>query len=428
MAVNFKFKRENKMIRKISKNPYAHNMLNKIGYSGITFIANALLTRYLGVEFKGEYTWLLNTANLISIIAGLGVYQSIPFFYRQKTDETDIVSEYVNIFILQFIIYCIITGALSCILSMDYTIILIVANLDMLNQQLSMLLLVINIYSRNRIFIIGAIFNFVICAFVLMCCESNLMIAVATVILSKLFYIIGYLFLLRVKINPFTVRLSNMFKKIRFGYLPMLTYLLTTLNYKVDILMLRDASNVSSIQLSLYSVGVSIAELAWFIPDIFKEVLFSKTARENSYEDIAAVIRISNAVMIGVIAGILLLGRFLIGIFYGTDFLEAYKVTVILFLGIPSMSWFKIIYTLLNAQGRRKISFTVLLISSVLNIAINIITIPYWGIYGAAAASVGSYLICGIVFLILFSKIAELPWSSFLILKKKDFSIFRPEK
>ena len=413
---------------KIGKNPYAHNMLNKIVYSGITFIANALLTRYLGVEFKGEYTWLLNAANLISIIAGLGVYQSIPFFYRQKQKDSNIVKEYVNIFILQFLVYCIITAFLFFILPQEYTIILIIANLDMLNQQLSMLLLIVDIYSRNRVFIIGAVFNFVISAFVLLVCKPSLMIAVITVILSKSFYILGYLLLLKVKINPFEVKLRDMFQKIRFGYLPMLTFLLTTLNYKVDVLMLGQASNISAIELSLYSVGVSIAELAWFIPDIFKEVLFSKTARENNYEDIAAVIRISNAVMLGVIAGILLFGRILIRIFYGADFTDAYMVTVILFLGIPAMSWFKIIYTLLNAQGRRAVSFTVLLISSVLNIIINILTIPHWGIYGAAVASVGSYLICGIVFLILFSKIAKLPWTSFLLLKKKDFDIFRLEK
>jgi O-antigen/teichoic acid export membrane protein len=216
------------------------------------------------------------------------------------------------------------------------------------------------------------------------------------------------------------VEAKHFLKVVRFGYLPMLSFLLITLNYKVDVLMLEGASSITNVQLSYYTTGVSIAELAWFIPDVFKEVLFNKTAKKNNYKEISSILRVSNAVLIVIILAVIVLGRFMIRLFYGQVFAPAYEVTILLFLGIPAMSWFKIIYTLFNAQGRRKTSFSVLLASTLINILVNYFAIPHFGIYGAALASVLSYSVCGIVFIFLYGKISgEKVWSLF-ILRKGD--------
>lgn len=404
------------------KRAYINTLINKVAYAVVTFVANALVTRALGVELKGEYTWILTVASIIAIIGGLGVYQSIPFFNREEGDVYDIAQKYVNIFVLMSLIY-IAAGGFVFFLSNENSkvaCISLLAVVDMLSQQLNMLMLINNIFVRNKIFIAGSYINLIlsgICYFVF---QNDLYIAVAIVVVIKLFYIVAYLVSIERVPRPFQVEGKHFLKVVRFGYLPMLSFLLITLNYKVDVLMLEGASSITNVQLSYYTTGVSIAELAWFIPDVFKEVLFNKTAKKNNYKEISSILRVSNAVLIVIILAVIVLGRFMIRLFYGQAFAPAYEVTILLFLGIPAMSWFKIIYTLFNAQGRRKTSFSVLLASTLINILVNYFAIPHFGIYGAALASVLSYSVCGIVFIFLYGKISgEKVWSLF-ILRKGD--------
>lgn len=404
------------------KRAYINTLINKVAYAVVTFVANALVTRALGVELKGEYTWILTVASIIAIVGGLGVYQSIPFFNREEGDAYDIAQKYVNIFVLMSLIY-IAAGGFVFFLSNENSkvaCISLLAVVDMLSQQLNMLMLINNIFVRNKIFIAGSYINLIlsgICYFVF---QNDLYIAVAIVVVIKLFYIVAYLVSIERVPRPFQVEAKHFFKVVRFGYLPMLSFLLITLNYKVDVLMLEGASSITNVQLSYYTTGVSIAELAWFIPDVFKEVLFNKTAKKNNYKEISSILRVSNAVLIVIILAVIVLGRFMIRLFYGQAFAPAYGVTILLFLGIPAMSWFKIIYTLFNAQGRRKTSFSVLLASTLINILVNYFAIPHFGIYGAALASVLSYSVCGIVFIFLYGKISgEKVWSLF-ILRKGD--------
>lgn len=404
------------------KRAYINTLINKVAYAVVTFVANALVTRALGVELKGEYTWILTVASIIAIIGGLGVYQSIPFFNREEGDVYDIAQKYVNIFVLMSLIY-IAAGGFVFFLSNENSkvaCISLLAVVDMLSQQLNMLMLINNIFVRNKIFIAGSYINLIlsgICYFVF---QNDLYIAVSIVVVIKLFYIVAYLVSIERVPRPFQVEGKHFLKVVRFGYLPMLSFLLITLNYKVDVLMLEGASSITNVQLSYYTTGVSIAELAWFIPDVFKEVLFNKTAKKNNYKEISSILRVSNAVLVVIILAVVVLGRFMIRLFYGQAFAPAYEVTILLFLGIPAMSWFKIIYTLFNAQGRRKTSFSVLLASTLINILVNYFAIPHFGIYGAALASVLSYSVCGIVFIFLYGKISgEKVWSLF-ILRKGD--------
>lgn len=410
---------------KLSNKPYIHTMINKVAYAVVMFLSNALITRALGVNLKGEYTYIINAANLIAIIAGMGVYQSIPYFNRQAGKDEDVVQEYLNIFVLQFLIYFVIAIGVFflCNKQMSVVFISMLVLVDTLSQQLNMLLLIHNIYKRNKIFILGAYVNLIASILCFLFAKENLMAAILVLVIMRMVYIVGYIIASERVPKPYLVKWGSFLAKVKFGYLPMLSFLMITLNYKVDVLMLKASPNISPAELSYYSTGVTIAELAWFIPDVFKEVLFSKTAKENNYKEIAAVIRVSNAVMAAIILGVIVCGKFVIRIVYGAAFVPSYGVTILLFAGIPAMSWFKIIYTLFNAQGKRKISFAVLSASTVINIVTNLILIPVIGIYGAALASVVSYSVCGVVFVILFARLAEMKVTEFILMRKADIKV-----
>ena len=405
----------------LTKNrPYIDTIINKLLYCVCSFLANAFLTRALGVTLKGEYAWMLNCASIVSIIAGLGVYQSIPYFIREKK-EKEWIQEYINIFVFQMMVYIFITIVILA-LKRDLVIAVIcfLSIVDIFSQQLNMLLLIDKIYLRNKIFVSGAMINLIISAVCFFLLRDNLWVGICCTFCVKIFYIISYLIVIGRIPHPFSLSLKSIVEKIQFGYLPMLSFLLITMNYKVDVLMLKAAPSVNAEALSLYTVGVSIAEIAWVIPDGFKEVLFSRTSNKKNDSEIAAALRVSNCIISITILGILVFGKPIIYILFGAEFIESYKVTLLLFLGIPAMSWFKIIYTLFNAQGKRKTSFAVLLSSTLLNIGLNYLLIPMWGIYGAAGTSVFSYGICGGVFLILYSRDSGISFLSLFVMKKDD--------
>ena len=66
---------------------------------------------------------------------------------------------------------------------------------------------------------------------------------------------------------------------LKFSFFPMLTSLLTILNYNMDVIILNFF--VENREIGLYSLAVTFASMLWIIPDAFKDVLFNKTAQND---------------------------------------------------------------------------------------------------------------------------------------------------
>ena len=410
------------MKNRIQNNVYIHSMINKFLYCLVAFCGNIFLTRCLGTALNGEYTYILNTANLISIVIGLGIYQSIPFFNRKNDNADQTLLDYVNIFFFQLIFYFIIVALLwNYLPSRTTKYIVLLAVLDNITQQLNMLMLIKDVYKRNNIFLIGAFLSLLLYGGSYFLNIRQLEIALILTLIIKIYYLIVYLLAIHKPLRPHYLSIFKIKKYIAFGYLPMFTFLLITMNYKVDVLMLKYSTNVSSTDLSYYSLGVLIAETVWIISDVFKDVIFARTSSANHYEEVSAAIRISNILMLVVILGMILLGRPFIWIFYGKEFIKSYGIVVLLMCGIPLMSWFKILHPLFNALGKRWFSFFALLAAVVANVSANSILIPKLGIYGAGCASIISYFICGISFIYEYSKESGEKVYSLILPGKKDF-------
>lgn len=148
---------------------------------------------------------------------------------------------------------------------------------------------------------------------------------------------------------------------LKFGIVPMLASLLVTLNYSVDIFFLRRMGE--PIELSYYSLAAGIMNYVWLIPDAFKDVVFSRVAREEKSASIPFAIKCSIIILIAMVVGFSLFGKVFITIMYGVEFVNAYSVTMILFLGVFSMVLFKVLGIVLIAEGKRIPYFLLLLVS-----------------------------------------------------------------
>ncbi|MEY8666346.1 polysaccharide biosynthesis C-terminal domain-containing protein [Enterococcus innesii] len=393
----------NKII-KILKNDYAYNIVNK-GYTiFVGLLSSAFMTRFLGVEFRGDYAFITQIVVIASNILGFGMYQSYSYFYKNSKNKEVIFRQYITIYITQFVLYTILSILVLLLDSNYYMYFLAVILLpsQIFYQQLEATMAVENIrlkISLNmflntlRLFINIIMFYFF---------SSSLLIAVSITLLLNLLISFSYIIIYKVKPSLKIINFSLISEIIRFSWLPMLTSLLITLNYSVDTIMLNYLSD--SYSLSIYSVAAGIVTYFWFIPDAFKEVLVSKVTREKGNNSTNLAIKISLLVMIFVIIAFIIFGNIAIYIFYGKEFMSSYPITIILAIGGISMIFYKMIGVVLLAEGDTKVYFINLLLSASSNIAINFVVIPLWGMYGAAISTVISYTLCGWLFLIFYCK------------------------
>jgi O-antigen/teichoic acid export membrane protein len=279
-----------------------------------------------------------------------------------------------------------------------WTIIFTLVPFMVLSRQLNFISLIENIRRRNTINIIDQFFYTCVILLIFFYHPQNYEVLILALYIKEITAIILVIAFYHLRIHITKADIKLLGETIAFGIYPMLTMLLTTLNYQVDVIILK--AYVDFEQIGYYTIGVGLANQAWVIPDAFKDVLFAKTAKSDSMRDIrlSLIINIVFSTVLFVVVS--LIGKQIITILYGVEFISAYKVTTVIFAGSISMVLFKLLMPLYNAKGKQKISFYILLTSCIINIVMNIILIPLYGITGAALASVISYTICGAAFLL----------------------------
>lgn len=412
------------MLKAMLKNEYLISCIKKFNTVFWGMISIILLNRYLGPELKGEYAYVTNLLSILMVILGFGISTIYPVYKRK--DDKKYFRIFVKLVIIQFITY-ISLGLILCTISTDFNlrVLAILTPICVLASEIGYINLVEEFKFNAIVAIISAFINAILFVFAYIFLDKNLIVAYVIYAIKELLIIILTLISIK-KRKVEKVKVEHPIKEykaiILSGIVPMITNLLIVINYRVDVLMLT-WQNIDSYLIGLYSVGVSIAEYAWIVPDIFKEVIINKTARNDSIEDVKFSLRISSTFLIIVFLIMFFFGKLILQILFGAEYVDAYYVTVIIFTGIYSMTYCKIIGTLFIAKGKQKFYCNTLLVGTISNIIINYVVIPRWNIYGAAIATVISYTIVGGVFIFEFKRLYKNKLRDILCVKREDFSI-----
>jgi O-antigen/teichoic acid export membrane protein len=387
------------MLSKIFNNDYSLNLINKIYTVIVGLISSIFITRYLGVVFKGDYTYILQIVLVVTIILSLGINQSYSYFYRKNL--SNLLSKYVNIYIFQFVIYLFI-GVIVGVLfnNILYTYVCMMVPFGVITLQMESTMAVEDIRLKIKLHMINGTLRMIVFGFMYYTLETNLLYPILLTIGINIITVVIYMYFSKVTPNPMKNDFGFMKEVVSYSWLPMLTSLLVTFNYSIDIFFLKHMG--TAVDLGLYSTAVGLINYFWLIPDAFKEVLVSRVARSNSLKSTILSIKASLISVSVVIIIFLLFGRFAIELMYGEQFSEAYAVTLLLSLGAISMVFYKMIGALYLAEGKRWFYFLALLVSVITNIVGNIITIPKLGMYGASLSTIISYTVCGLSFLTYF--------------------------
>lgn len=404
-------------MKNIFKNNYVNSLLTKAFVVFLGILTTVIINRYLGPAGRGEYAYILNIVNILVLLLNLGLYQSYPYY--RKNIEEQAKSKYYNMFLIQFTVYFLIFVLIALILESSLFLILsVLIPLMILSTQLRFISLIENINKRNFINVINQLIYVLILLVVVTLFDANYIYILISILIKELISILIYIKKFNYKFNLRLVDKKTFKTSITVGIFPMFTSLLLSLNYKVDILILE--LFVSFDEMGYYAVGVALASQIWIIPDAFKDVIFSRVAKSDSILGILLSIKINIYVSIIITLILIFSGKHLIVLLYGDEFIMAYEILTLIFIGIFPMIFFKLINPLFNVKGLHKFSFYILLISVIFNIVLNFILIPLWGIHGAAISSIFSYTLCGFIFVSKFLKENNLHFKLLFIFTKDE--------
>ncbi|EUJ40212.1 hypothetical protein PWEIH_04743 [Listeria weihenstephanensis FSL R9-0317] len=158
-------------LRNIAKNAYGITIIKK-GIVIITgLLAMILLTRFLGPELKGEYSYLFNLVTIGMTILNLGISLVYPEYKRKGRDYRNV---FITLSLIQFAMYIALSLLFFFLSGMgNYGFVAILISVSILNLQLSQLNLVEDIRSHSVITIIGAVSNLLFTVILFYFFDSN---------------------------------------------------------------------------------------------------------------------------------------------------------------------------------------------------------------------------------------------------------------
>lgn len=410
-----------KRIKQIIKNPYTLAVISKMFGVLVGLLFTLFQSVYLGAEIKGQVATVNSITSITSIILGLGIYHAYPYFKRNS--KTDVMPVFLKIGLLFLVLYSSISAAAIGFLRISPKIIAVLILTPLLTyDSIVSYITLVEVPNKRSITDMGVVFSELLVLLVLwFTARPSFVIGVFVIAFKDVTKALLFTFWWRKRFfAPSESILAWIPKLTRFGFFPMLSFLMTTLNYRVDVLMLN--GRVADASIGVYSVGVLLAERIWMIPDAMKGVMISNITKGKDAHETSYVIRICNTVCLVIIVGIIVFGKPFLDIVFGEEYKGAYQVTLILLAGVFSMIYYKLIAAYNNVMGKQVVSFLLLGIGVACNIIANLILIPKWGIYGAGTASVISYAVCSMLFIFYFCHYTGIPFTEMLFVEKKDLA------
>ena len=225
-----------------------------------------------------------------------------------------------------------------------------------------------------------------------------------------------------VRILP-AVNIKAFRAQVSYGIRGYMGYVFQAANHRLDVFFV--AYFVGPAAVGYYAVGFGIAELLWELPLALGTVLFPKgaalDARSNSRIAASICRRTLFLTAMGIIV-LLALGRFVVLVLYGSEFLPSLTAFYIL---LPSALFYtihKVLGSSLAGQGVPQATLYGGMLSVPVMVALNVILLPRVGIAGAAIASDVAYAINAAVILFIFWRVARLPLRETLLVTRADLA------
>lgn len=214
---------------------------------------------------------------------------------------------------------------------------------------------------------------------------------------------------------------------VKLGIVNAIAIFVMQLNYRLDILMLKKLSTLEEV--GFYSVAMQIAEQLWQIPYAIESIILSRSANTQNdkfvHKTVASIFRVSllAALLIGII--IFFIAPPLVPLIFGQEFSHSVSMIQVVLPGILILVGFRILNSRLTGMGKPQIAIYTFAPALIINFILNLYLIPKYGGIGAAWSTNVSYAVGSVIFVILYSRIVQMPVTEILRFRKSDFYFFK---
>ena len=370
----------------------------------LALFVSVYLARYLGVEYFGEYNFVITYLTFFIFVANFGLD---PILIRDLSrDGSNINHLTSNILIIRILtsLFSIILAILSIrLLGYPEETILYVSVLSaiLLFQGISYLFeSVFHANLKMHYSAIGLIISktfYSAAAFALIYLNRTLLDFLYLYIVAELIRMGIAIYYSR---NFVTIKFNiewRLWKSLFRECLPFIaSYALFIIYYRVDILMLSKMEGIFAV--GLYSSAYKLVDPVLFIPAALASTLMPLMSKEyvNNFSKLkqlySAGSKLILLLMLPITIALFLLSGDLINLLYTEDYYPAIITFQILSLTLVFNSMNSIQNSLLVASDRQRVNTVSIGFSCVLNVIINLILIPIYSYNGAAIATLISVI------------------------------------
>lgn len=397
----------------------------------VTFVVAVFVVRYLGPKDFGLYSYTISFAWLFAAISTLGLESISTRELIKYPDKRDEINGTVFILRLAGSVACIILTAIVLLLigeSASTTILILIFSGSFIFQSFS----TIEYYFRG---IVKAKYNaYALSASVIFSSLLKILFIflkaplIYFIVAASLEYLVLAIGLVVVyKYNNLSVFNWKYSKEIAISLLkdswPLaLSGVVVMIYMRIDQVMIKNMMNEEAV--GYYSAAVRLCEAWYFIPvtlcnAIFPAIVNAKNVSEKFYHNrMQKLYDLLSWLAIGIAVPVTIFSDQIIQILFGSDFASAAPVLTIyiwagiaVFLNVASSQY------LIN-ENFTKLTFLRTSIGMIVNVVLNIILIPVYGIIGSAIATLISYTI--VTFILAFHKDFKL---QFIMMMKSIFGV-----
>jgi O-antigen/teichoic acid export membrane protein len=212
-----------------------------------------------------------------------------------------------------------------------------------------------------------------------------------------------------------------------YGIKAHLSAVISFLHLRADLFMINIFLN--PLAAGFYSIAVGISEGMWLISRSVGTVLFPKVAAETDSETLKSFTPLvcRNVLLVTIILAVVLLifSHWIVVWLYSEEFLDSIQPFRILLIGSTAYCGYSVLAYDLMARGKPMLISYIAGASLVLNIILNVIWIPLWGISGAAWATSVSYTAMLVIAIFVYCRISGNKVWDVIIPHKADFRYYK---
>lgn len=184
---------------------------------------------------------------------------------------------------------------------------------------------------------------------------------------------------------------------------------------------------LGSTALGHYAMASAAAELLLIVPEAVTTPLMKRLLQQDAGMErlTPLALRLTATVMLGACLGMALIGQWLIVTLFGADYAPAYPALLALLPGLLGLCYASILRLDLLGKNRPGTVSLLMGAGAALNLLLNVLLIPTWGIVGAAAASSIAYLAVTVAMLVLYCRLSGVPVAHTLIILPSDLAPLR---